>query len=288
MRSPFFSVIIPALNEARALPYLLKDLALQTFTDFDIWIVDGHSTDTTLEIARKYTKKDARIHVIASPKTHVSAQRNYGAEKSTGQQLVFFDADSRIPKHFLEGIHYNLMRDSCDAWTTWCAPDRKKTTEMFITKFINIGLDSGILVGLPYALGASMGASRKVFKKVGRFDEHTMYMEDAEFVRRVSSHNYDFCVFHDPIFTCSFRRFRKEGTLLLFGKMIPPFIRSLMNQKIVKQLPDYPMLGGAYYTKKYKKNPPFDLQEFEKIMRKLLKSRRKMALQLLRKITEER
>ena len=48
MTKSFFSIIIPALNEAKYLPHLLDDLSDQTFQDFEVIIVDGNSNDQTV------------------------------------------------------------------------------------------------------------------------------------------------------------------------------------------------------------------------------------------------
>jgi len=48
MTKPFFSIIIPALNEEKYLPHLLDDLTKQTFRDFEVILVDGNSSDATV------------------------------------------------------------------------------------------------------------------------------------------------------------------------------------------------------------------------------------------------
>jgi len=47
-KEPFFSIIIPCLNEEKSLPLLLKDLAGQTLQDFEVIVVDGQSQDKTV------------------------------------------------------------------------------------------------------------------------------------------------------------------------------------------------------------------------------------------------
>ncbi|MFH1244651.1 MAG: glycosyltransferase, partial [bacterium] len=53
-KKPFFSLIIPALNEAKYLPLLLDDLSKQTFLDFEVIVVDGNSDDQTVAKAKSF------------------------------------------------------------------------------------------------------------------------------------------------------------------------------------------------------------------------------------------
>ena len=54
---PFFSIIIPSLNEEKYLPLLLEDLSQQTFKSFEVIIIDGKSEDKTIELAKTFNKK---------------------------------------------------------------------------------------------------------------------------------------------------------------------------------------------------------------------------------------
>ena len=94
--APFFSIVIPALNEEKFLPNLLKDLIKQSFTDFQVVVVDGRSTDQT--VAKSLTlAKQLPLTVITSQVRHVSHQRNLGLKHSRGKWVIFIDADARLP-----------------------------------------------------------------------------------------------------------------------------------------------------------------------------------------------
>ena len=54
---PFFSVVIPTLNEEKYLPRLLENLSKQTFSEFEVTVVDGSSEDETVKEAKKWQKK---------------------------------------------------------------------------------------------------------------------------------------------------------------------------------------------------------------------------------------
>lgn len=101
MNNPYFSVIIPCLNEQYFLPKILINLRAQTFTNFEVIIVDGNSEDKTVKIATKF-KDDYPLHIYSTKTRNVSFQRNLGAKKAHGKILIFFDADTQIPKNYLK------------------------------------------------------------------------------------------------------------------------------------------------------------------------------------------
>src|SRR5258706_4031142 len=89
-----FSVVIPALNEEKFLPKLLASLAAQTVKDFEVVVVDGSSKDKTVTVARSFAKKLPKLQVVVSKVASLPLQRNLGAKKTTGEWLIFIDADS--------------------------------------------------------------------------------------------------------------------------------------------------------------------------------------------------
>ena len=69
MKKPFFSIIIPTLNEEKYLPHLLADLAKQTFQDFEVIVIDGQSTDQTVpktKLFKSCRRGGSRRHHIST------------------------------------------------------------------------------------------------------------------------------------------------------------------------------------------------------------------------------
>jgi glycosyltransferase involved in cell wall biosynthesis len=88
MQKPLVSIIIPAFNEEKVIGQLLGSIKKQTYKKIETIVVDDASTDNTVEISKKYTKKVyRRVHAERS------VQRNFGAKKSKGSILFFLDAD---------------------------------------------------------------------------------------------------------------------------------------------------------------------------------------------------
>lgn len=285
MQTPFFSVVIPTLDEAKTLPKLLLDLSKQTFTDVDVFIVDGGSKDKTVELASKFAQEYKGITILGCEQKNVSIQRNIGAGLSQGAYLIFLDADVRIPPFYLEGIHYNLMKKQVDAFTTFASPDSTRGDTELIIRIQNIGLEGGAALGIPYALGASLGVRREVFTKVGGFDSNISFMEDMELARRIHKHHFSFAAFKDPTFVMNMRRFRKDGTVKLIVKLIPTFIESILSDKVTGIHKTYPMLGGSYYEVRSKKTFA-EFRELERLMKKLVKSRKKKVQEITQQLKD--
>lgn len=91
---PFFSIVVPTKNSAQDLPRLLTSLHRQTWTDFEVIVVDGGSTDGTRELALSYS-----CRVLHGGKAADS--RNIGAKAGSGPVLLFLDSDMEVPPTLL-------------------------------------------------------------------------------------------------------------------------------------------------------------------------------------------
>lgn len=96
------SVIIPALDEERALPATLRALSSQT-GECEIIVVDGGSTDATTSVVRDLGQFDPRIRLLESAKGRAQ-QMNAGADTAAGKWLLFLHADTLLPANGLERI----------------------------------------------------------------------------------------------------------------------------------------------------------------------------------------
>src|SRR3989344_4419208 len=207
MSFPFFSVIIPTLDEEKTLPNLLRDLSQQTYQNFEVFVVDGQSADKTKKVALKLGKLIPKFTFLESSEKNVSIQRNLGAKHAYGEYLFFFDADIRIPRYYLEGNHYCIMKEHPDIWTNVLSPDKKSTEAKLVTNVQNLVIDGGAQLGIPYAIGASLGLRKEVFQKLGGFDSTIRFCEDTEIVRRAVKAKYRFFFCKDPQYIFLTRRY---------------------------------------------------------------------------------
>ena len=100
---PVFSVVIPTYNQADFLRTALASVLDQTFTDFDVWVVNNHSTDNTIDVANGFG--DSRIRVLDfSNQGIIGAGRNLGIQASSGDFVAFLDSDDSWRPNKLEAV----------------------------------------------------------------------------------------------------------------------------------------------------------------------------------------
>jgi glycosyltransferase involved in cell wall biosynthesis len=245
LKKPFLSIIIPTLNEEIALPLLLSDLASQTTDNFEVIVVDGHSTDKTITKAKKFTSTLPKLTLLTSDKKNVSHQRNQGGKAAEGRYLLFIDADSRLPNYYLEGINYRIHSSKPDLFTSWCLPDSNSPSDKTIATILNIGIEAGNLADNPYAQGTMIGCSKKAFAHSKGYNPQIPFAEDAEFINRCFKLGHNFQIFKDPRYIMSLRRFRKNGKIRAIQQYASLHLKRLTQQKI-NQKKEYPMGGSAY------------------------------------------
>ena len=100
---PEISVIMPCYNtDGKMLESCIKSVLDQTFSDFELIIVDDGSKESYREIYKKDIFKDSRIKVILKENGGVSAARNYGLKHITGEYVIYVDSDDLLLPYFFE------------------------------------------------------------------------------------------------------------------------------------------------------------------------------------------
>lgn len=104
MALPFISVIVPVYNSERYLNRCVESILSQTFSDFEIILIDDGSTDNSGSLCDSFSKKDQRVRVIHSRNEGAGASRNKGIVESIGEYLVFVDSDDYLHKTYFERL----------------------------------------------------------------------------------------------------------------------------------------------------------------------------------------
>jgi len=99
---PAVSVVMPAYNVSRYLGDAIESVRRQTFTDWELLIVDDGSQDDTLEVATRYATLDPRVIVIHQANGGISAARNTGLARAQGIVIAILDSDDVWMPEFLE------------------------------------------------------------------------------------------------------------------------------------------------------------------------------------------
>ena len=101
---PKVSVIVPFYNREKYMGWCISSILNQSFSDFELLLINDGSTDGSREIAENYCKLDGRIQLINTENHGVSAARNIGIDHAQGEYIQFIDSDDWIPPFFLERL----------------------------------------------------------------------------------------------------------------------------------------------------------------------------------------
>lgn len=248
--TPFFSIVIPSLNEEINLPILLTSIKNQTEKDFEVIVVDSHSTDKTPQKAVKFEKSIPRFKFISHKSKNVSAARNYGASFSRGEFLIFLDSDVELEKDFILEIKKKIQEFNLDVTTVWNRPKKSGISGKIALTLANIGMSVFQKIK-PGANGPCIIIKKELFDRIGHFNEEIVFGEDFDLIQKAHQLKANFRVFTKPILYVSTRRFDQEGILTTIYKSGKALLYQLIFGPIRKPIFDYEM-GGQYYKKNQK------------------------------------
>lgn len=104
-----FSIIIPVYNVEPYLKKCLYSIEKQTYSNFEVIVIDDGSKDKSSQIAQKFVDKDTRYHLIIQENQGVSAARNAGIRYAKGDYLVFVDGDDFLKENYLEMLDRYIL-----------------------------------------------------------------------------------------------------------------------------------------------------------------------------------
>ena len=181
-----FSIIVPVYNVEPYLKRCINSILKQRLSDFECILIDDGSTDKSGEICDEYARLDPRIHVIHSENRGVSAARNLGLERASGEYIVFVDSDDWIGEKYLQDLTGSEADYYCESF--FICDENEKIEKEFKLNINNLKtIDKEIIISILKA-GAARNACSKRFKsdiiRKGnvRFDEGIVYSEDTLFI----------------------------------------------------------------------------------------------------------
>ena len=104
------SIIIPVYRTQDTLKRCLDSVLIQSFTDYEILLVDDESPDGSPQLCDEYAQKDARIKVIHKKNGGLSDARNVGIAQAKGEYITFIDSDDAITKDTLQLLVAELQK----------------------------------------------------------------------------------------------------------------------------------------------------------------------------------
>jgi hypothetical protein len=202
------SVIIPALNEEKCLSRCLNSLVCQSTKEpVEIIVVDGGSTDRTIQVAKEYAHK-----VMVEPARPVGAARNIGAKWAEGKVLAFIDADTIACEEWLEEIARTFDSKPEAVGVTGPTLPYEGTRLDRIAYHVATGWVQrfSLRLGRPHVAGFNCAYRRKAFWDAGGFDEDRVLLEDVMLSLRMR-HQGPILFNPEMIAYTSLRRIKKYG-----------------------------------------------------------------------------
>lgn len=217
------AIIIPTLNEEKYIGKLLDSIAAQSVLPSELVIVDANSQDKTIDKIKKRQKLLPQLKYYQIPKSTISRQRNFGANKTTSENILFLDADIVLKDNkSLEKYIENIRITKPDIAVVPILPLSNYWKDKIFFQFSNIAMR--ILRKIwPAATGMNLYVARSIFNKVKGFDEEIRIGEDIELVQRIVKIGGKFMIFKQPKVYTSVRRFQKERRRSFTLKMAKAF-----------------------------------------------------------------
>jgi glycosyltransferase involved in cell wall biosynthesis len=182
---PLFSVIIPTYNRALKVIRAIESVLSQTFTDFDIWVIDDGSTDQTGQQLEPYLN---RIHYLFQKNGGAANARNLGIQQSSGKYVAFLDSDDRWYPQKLASIaaaictqpETGLFYSQCDVAN---GADKKLWVDKSRAVYQNAY--RSLLMG-DFITASSTVVRRTCLEHVGKFDPARVPCEDWDLWLRIA------------------------------------------------------------------------------------------------------
>jgi glycosyltransferase involved in cell wall biosynthesis len=191
----FYSIIIPVYNRPNEIDELLNSLIKQTFTNFEVLIIEDGSEEKCETIVESY-KSRLNINYFFKPNSGQGFSRNFGFEKALGDYFVVFDSDCLIPEDYFERVEAHLNKDPLAAFG---GPDKAHSSFTPMQKAISYSMTSPFTTGgirgnkahsgVFHPRSFNMGISKEVFDKTEGYKISRMG-EDIELSLRIIENGF--------------------------------------------------------------------------------------------------
>jgi glycosyltransferase involved in cell wall biosynthesis len=182
---PTVSIVMPTFNRGWLIKDAIDSVLGQTYTDFELIVVDDGSTDRTRDILSNYGD---RLHLIGQANRGVSAARNCGIGASTGRLIAFLDSDDiwlpnklAVQVSFFEHNHSALI---CQTDEIWIRNGMRVNPRKRHLKPSGLIFEPSLVLCL--VSPSAVMVRRELFDEVGLFDEELPACEDYDLWLRVS------------------------------------------------------------------------------------------------------
>mgnify|MGYP005837404241 CR=1 FL=1 len=185
---PVVSVVVPAYNAEKTILETIRSIQQQTFSNFELIVINDGSTDQTLEVLN--TVEDSRLKVFSYENGGLPVARNRGIARATGEFITFIDADDLWTPDKLE-LQLAALQQHPDAevaysWTTFIDENGE-----FLYAGNPVHYEGNVypelLVGCFISSGSNILARKQVIEEVGMFDPSLKSTEDWDCYLRLAA-----------------------------------------------------------------------------------------------------
>ena len=190
---PSISVIIPAYNADRTILETIESVQNQTFTDFEIIVINDGSTDRTLEVLQSVS--DDRLKIFTYENSGASTARNRGFDCAAGEYLTFIDADDLWAPDKLE-LQLAALREHPEAgvaysWTIFMQEEKDGSRSLHAGEpVLHQGdVHAELLICNFIASGSNILMRKQLIDQVGLFDTNLARTEDWDYYLRLAANS---------------------------------------------------------------------------------------------------
>ena len=186
------TVVVPVLNEAKSISLLLESLKKQTLSPTEVVVVDGGSTDETIQIVKKWQEKTKwKLTLIEEKGANIAKARNVGIDHSHTEVIALTDAGCIPKENWLQLLTMPFHEDPhTEVVAGFYDPKPENWFENILADFTCVR-DWNFNVDTYLPSSRSLALTKKIWKKAGKYPEQLARCEDlvfAENVKRVSKH----------------------------------------------------------------------------------------------------
>lgn len=204
--NPLVSVITGVYNKEHFIGECLRSVLSQTYTNWELIVVDDASTDNSWDVIQKVAKEDARVKPLRREKNshHPSVARNDGARMAKGEILMFLDGDDAwMPEKMACQVHWMATHPSCRLCHALCWRVDEESQILEIRHGQNLpgsGDYRNALLERMWVSISTVAVTRDLWEEVGPFNEGMEWAgeEDGEFAIRCAWKT-EFGTIHEPL-----------------------------------------------------------------------------------------
>lgn len=256
-----FSVIVPIYNVQEYLSECVHSVRNQTFSDWELLLVDDGSPDQCPELCDQYEKEDARIHALHKQNGGLSSARNYGMQHAQGDWIVFLDGDDSLNNDALFSFSAIMSKeaDMLQGRIVYISPDEKECVSNFSGPLIDSDARTQYAYFLERARGTPCWAAWQWCYRRSMIEENKLRFqvgllcEDAQWLPEVLLHARKIAFTDYP-----FYRYRTDR------------IGSIMTQHSTKCILDFTGTAKRWseYLETYAENSAFRTALYEQLLRR--------------------